>query len=47
MNIYKYRVFNYTTKKFEFLTTSKKMNIGEFKTLPQGELQIFSIVNIF
>ena len=47
MSIYKYRVFNYTTKNFEFLTTSQKMNIGEIKTLPQGELQIFRLLNVF
>lgn len=47
MKYYKYRVFNYTTKSFEFLITSKKMEVGEFKTLPQGELQVFGLVSVF
>lgn len=47
MNFYKYRVFNYSKRRFEFLTTSTIMAVGEFKVLPQGELQVFELVSVF
>lgn len=43
----KYRVFNYTTKKFETFITSGILEIGQFLNLPQGELQIWELIDIF
>ena len=47
MIFYKYRVFNYTKKKFEILIYGASLEVGEFKILPQGELQIFELIKTF
>lgn len=47
MIFYKYRVFNYTKKKFEILICGASLEVGEFKILPQGELQIFELIKTF
>lgn len=47
MPIRKYRVFNHTKKRFEYLITSAELEVAQFINLPQGELQIIGLVNIF
>ncbi len=47
MPIRKYRVFNYTKKEFDTLTTSAILEVGQFVVLPQGELQIFNIIKVY
>ena len=47
MKKYKYMVFNHKKRKFENLVCGKELQIGSFITLPQGELQIFKLVDVF
>lgn len=47
MNTYKYMVYNHTKRNFENLICGKKLKIGGFVKLPQGELQIFKLINVF